>query len=104
MGRAYARVLVPEIAVMMKAVSSRFAAAALSATQVLTEGTAGNVAENYGGGTNDDDDSGTLRCVRIEYAGFDLSGAGGEEMNALTMYAIGRGTKSDPARIARDAT
>ena len=58
---------------------------------VLTEGPT-NVAENYAGGTNNADNSGTLRYVRIEYAGFDVSGGGNSELNGLSMYAVGSGT------------
>lgn len=58
---------------------------------INTEGPAG-VAENYGGGNNNADNSGTLRYVRIEFAGFDVSGGAGSELNGLSMYAIGSGT------------
>jgi hypothetical protein len=57
---------------------------------ILTEGPAG-VAENYAGGTNNDDNSGTLRYVRIEFAGYDVTN-NGQELNSLSMYAVGRGT------------
>ncbi len=56
----------------------------------LTEGPAG-VNEAYGGGNNNNDNSGTLRYVRIEFAGYDVSGTG-QELNALSMYAVGRST------------
>ena len=58
---------------------------------VLTEGPAG-VAENYGGGNNNADNSGTLRYVRIEFAGLDVSGGGNSELNGLSMYGVGNGT------------
>ena len=58
---------------------------------VLTEGPAG-VAENYGGGNNNADNSGTLRYVRIEFAGLDVSGGGNSELNGLSMYGVGSGT------------
>jgi hypothetical protein len=57
----------------------------------LTEGPAG-VSEAYGGGNNNNDNSGTLRYVRIEFAGYDVSQGGGQELNALSLYAVGRGT------------
>lgn len=57
----------------------------------LTEGPAG-VSENYGGGNDNNDNSGTLRYVRIEFAGYDVSGGQGQELNSLSMYAVGRGT------------
>lgn len=44
------------------------------------------------GGTNDTDDSGTLRFVSIRHGGFSISGVPGDEINGLTMGALGRGT------------
>lgn len=44
---------------------------------------------NYGG-DNPDDDSGTLRYVRIEYTGYSI--AEGSELQALTLYSVGSGT------------
>ncbi len=58
---------------------------------INTEGPVG-VAEDYGGGTDNADNSGTLRYVRIEFAGFDVSGGGNSELNSLSMYAVGSGT------------
>ncbi len=49
-------------------------------------------AEVYSGGADNTDDSGTLRYVRIEFAGFDVSGGGGSELNGLSLYAVGSGT------------
>jgi hypothetical protein len=60
---------------------------------ILTEGGVAGEAENYAGGTNNADNSGTLRYVRIEFAGYDISGAGGQELNGLSMYAVGSGTR-----------
>jgi hypothetical protein len=57
---------------------------------VLTEGPEG-VTETYSGGTDNADNSGTLRYVRIEFAGYDVSGAG-QELNSLSLYAVGSGT------------
>ncbi len=59
---------------------------------ILTEGGAAGQAEDYSGGADDNDNSGTLTYVRIEFAGFDISGAG-QELNSLSSYAVGRGTK-----------
>jgi hypothetical protein len=61
--------------------------------RIDTEGGVANEAENYAGGTNNADNSGTLRYVRIEFAGFDISGAGGQELNSLSMYAVGSQTQ-----------
>ena len=59
---------------------------------ILTEGGAAGVAENYAGGTDNADNSGTLRYVRIEFAGYDISNGAGQELNTLSSYAVGRGT------------
>ncbi len=59
---------------------------------ILTEGGAAGVAENYAGGTDNNDNSGTLRYVRIEFAGYDISNGAGQELNTLSSYAVGRGT------------
>ncbi len=44
------------------------------------------------GGTNDDDDSGILRYISIRHGGFSISGIPGDEINGLTMGAVGRNT------------
>ncbi|MGH7534317.1 MAG: hypothetical protein ACREMG_01895 [Gemmatimonadales bacterium] len=66
-----------------------------TATNCTTEGPAAS-AQNYckasAGDFDDNDDSGTIRYVRIEFAGFDIGGTGGKELNSLTMYRVGRGT------------
>jgi hypothetical protein len=59
---------------------------------INTEGGAAGQAENYAGGNDNDDDSGTLRYVRIEFAGYDISNGAGQELNSLSSYAVGRGT------------
>jgi hypothetical protein len=45
----------------------------------------------YHGGNDDDDNSGELKYVRIEYAGIAIRE--NEEVNSLTMGSVGRGTK-----------
>lgn len=62
-----------------------------TANPVFTEGPA-NIAENYAGGTDDNDNSGTMRYVRIEFAGYDVSNGQGQELNSLSLYAVGRAT------------
>lgn len=62
-------------------------------TTISTEGGTAGVAENYAGGTDNNDNSGSLRYVRIEFAGYDVSNGNGQELNTLSMYAVGRGTK-----------
>jgi hypothetical protein len=58
---------------------------------VLTEGPQG-FTEPYSGGTDNADNSGTLRYVRIEFAGYDVSAGAGQELNSLSLYAVGSGT------------
>lgn len=58
---------------------------------ILTEGPAGTN-EQYSGGNNNADNSGTLRYVRVEFAGYDVSGGAGQELNTISMYAVGSGT------------
>lgn len=52
--------------------------------------TEGTNPQNYGTGTNDADSSGFLNFVRIEFAGDTV--APGNELNCLSMYAVGSGT------------
>ncbi len=63
---------------------------------IIVEGSDGSVVGAnpagvvYTGGSNDDDNSGTLRYVRVEFAGFaTLTDA---ELNSFTFAAVGRGT------------
>ena len=60
-------------------------------TPILTEGP-GNVAEDYSGGNDNASNSGTLKYVRIEFAGYDVSNGAGQELNSLSSYAVGSGT------------
>ncbi|MEO5824343.1 MAG: fibronectin type III domain-containing protein [Gemmatimonadales bacterium] len=48
---------------------------------------------NYSGGSNNADNSGTLRYVRVEYAGF--GPAQDAELNSFTFAAVGSGTTMD---------
>lgn len=52
----------------------------------------------YYGGDNDDDSSGELRYVRIEFPGFPY--APNQEINGLTMGAVGRGTKINYVQVS----
>jgi hypothetical protein len=61
-------------------------------TPILTEGGTAGQAENYAGGTDNNDNSGTLKYVRLEFAGFDVSNGNGQELNTVSSYAVGRGT------------
>ena len=47
----------------------------------------------YTGGTDDNDNSGVLRYVRVEFGGYAV--ATNEELNSFTLAAIGRGTTLD---------
>ncbi len=61
---------------------------------VILEGTntgAENPPEEYSGGNDNADNSGELRYVRVEFAGF--APAQDAELNAFTLAAIGSGTK-----------
>ncbi|MBC7790355.1 MAG: fibronectin type III domain-containing protein [Anaerolineae bacterium] len=58
-------------------------------TSIFTEGPT-TARQDYANGTDDNDNSGTLRYVRIEFAGY--AETTNEELNSLSMYAVGRGT------------
>ena len=59
------------------------------------EGIAASTQTEFGGGAtpNDDDNSGSLKYVRIEFGGYIF--ATDKEINGLTMGAVGRGTTID---------
>ncbi|HET9055900.1 MAG TPA: hypothetical protein VFN30_03530 [Chitinophagaceae bacterium] len=68
--------------------------ATFNGTSGLGEAEGGiNNGDGYGlyGGADDNDNSGTLQYVRIEYAGYAF--LPDKELNGLSMYAVGRGTK-----------
>lgn len=62
-------------------------------TNVLIEGLSAADTRNYHGGTDDNDNSGSLKYVRIEYGGYVF--AANNEINGLTMGSVGRGTTID---------
>lgn len=64
------------------------------------EGLAANSLTEYGGGSAPDvnDNSGILKYVRIEYAGFVFSP--NNEINGLTMGAVGKGTTIDYVQVS----
>jgi hypothetical protein len=68
-------------------------------TQIEGTGTpaAINPAQFYDGGTDNDDNSGVLRYVRIEFAGYPT--APNEELNSLTMAAVGAGTTIEYVQV-----
>lgn len=53
-----------------------------------------------GGGSNDADNSGILRYVRIEYSGIPLSSTPNSELNGLSMIAVGNGTLIDYVQVS----
>lgn len=57
----------------------------------------GGVGSSYGG-TNDDDNSGILKYVRIEYAG--IAAQPNSEINGLTLGGVGRGTTIENIMVA----
>ena len=59
----------------------------------------GAVSDSLGiyGGTNDNDNSGVLQYIRIEYAGFAF--LPDKEINSLTMGGVGRGTTIDHIQV-----
>jgi hypothetical protein len=65
------------------------------ADPTILEGTGTNATTNpqvnYGGGTNNADDSGELRYVRVEFAGY--ATAADAELNSFTFAAVGSGTR-----------
>ncbi len=67
------------------------------AAPVILEGTGTNTVTNpaidYAGGTNNADNSGKLRYVRVEFAGF--ATAPDAELNSFTLAAVGSGTEID---------
>jgi hypothetical protein len=64
------------------------------------EGIAQTADTQYGGGAtpDDNDNSGTLKYVRIEYGGYVY--APNSEINGLTMGAVGRGTTIDYVQVS----
>ncbi len=58
----------------------------------------GGLTGTYGTEVMDNDNSGTLKYVRIEYAG--ISVATGDEVNALSFYAVGSGTTIEHVQIS----
>jgi hypothetical protein len=52
-----------------------------------------NYTVTYHGGSDNDDNSGTLQYVRVEFAGFGV--APDQELNSFTFAAVGRGTTID---------
>jgi hypothetical protein len=58
----------------------------------------GGLTGTFGTETVDNDNSGTLKYVRIEYAGQSI--AIGDEVNSLSLYAVGSGTTLDHIQVS----
>lgn len=67
-------------------------------TDVIIEGGTG---ATYGAGTSavENDNSGVLKYVRIEFAGYDVDG-NGNEINGLTMGSVGSGTTIEYIQVS----
>ncbi len=52
------------------------------------------------GGTDDEDSSGVLTYVRVEFAGIPLSTAANSEINGITFYSVGRKTLVDYVQVS----
>ncbi|MBO9200295.1 MULTISPECIES: hypothetical protein [Niastella] len=64
----------------------------------ILEGGVDQAYQNFGG-TKEDDNSGVLKYVRIEYAGKAVNP--GDEVNGLSLYAVGSGTTIDYVEVVR---
>ena len=64
------------------------------------EGLPGTIAPAYYGGQDDNDNSGVLRYMRIEFPGINLTGVSGNEINGLTMGGVGRGTITEYIQVS----
>jgi len=64
------------------------------------EGLPSSVQPAYYGGQDDNDNSGSLRYVRIEFPGINLTGTSGNEINGLTMGGVGRGTTLEYIQVS----
>jgi PKD repeat protein len=73
------------------------AGAGTSQGEAIVEGGVGSI---YGGGTtpNDDDNSGIVRYVRIEFGGIPFQP--NSEINGLTFCGVGRGTQVDHVQVS----
>jgi hypothetical protein len=59
----------------------------------------GGIAATHGG-SDENDNSGTLRYVRIEFPGQPLTTASNSEINGLSLYSVGRGTQIDHVQVS----
>lgn len=59
----------------------------------------GGIESEYGG-TDDNDNSGVLQYVRIEFPGIPLTSISNSEINGLTLYSVGKATTIDHIQVS----
>lgn len=59
----------------------------------------GGIGSEYGG-NNDNDNSGVLQYVRIEFPGIPLTSTSNSEINGLTLYSVGKATVMDHIQVS----
>lgn len=59
----------------------------------------GGIGTKYGG-NDDNDNSGVLQFVRIEFPGIPLTSTANSEINGLTLYSVGMGTTIDHIQVS----
>lgn len=59
----------------------------------------GGIGSKYGG-TDDNDNSGVLQFVRIEFSGIPLTSTANSEINGLTLYSVGKATVIDHIQVS----
>ncbi len=59
----------------------------------------GGIGSKYGG-TDDNDNSGVLQFVRIEFPGIPLTSTSNSEINGLTLYSVGKATVIDHIQVS----
>ncbi|MGE5349170.1 MAG: Ig-like domain-containing protein [Actinomycetota bacterium] len=59
----------------------------------------GGIGSRYGG-TDDNDNSGVLQYVRIEFPGIPLTSTSNSEINGLTLYSVGKATVIDHIQVS----
>lgn len=59
----------------------------------------GGIGSKYGG-TDDNDNSGVLQFVRIEFPGIPLTSTANSEINGLTLYSVGKATVIDQIQVS----
>ncbi|MCU0339968.1 MAG: IPT/TIG domain-containing protein [Spirosomaceae bacterium] len=60
----------------------------------------GGIRGTMGNANEPEDNSGTLKYVRVEFGGVALTNANNSEINGLTLYNVGRGTKIEYVQVS----